>query len=879
VSPSVREPAVGRLEEFGQSIATSAEAVRRASESIAATAQEQTTLMIALAESAGQLASEAVATAKRLESTRKEAVTAGSDLAQSIAIVNDLLVSVEHLASLSQTTAGAMDDFARLMGEIGAMAEFVEDVSDETQLLALNAAIEAARAGKHGLGFAVVAGEVGRLAKTTGSSTAAIQDLVAQIRRQADVTIRGVRESAMRSALSAPLAERARVGLEAVAELANGISAALDDAVQTGNVHSGHAVAIQTETEHLAEAAAKQGREALEAAFSTQRLAYYGAEMLFLARKRDAIQETTTLRCATVLPPGYPPTAAWARFKEVVESRSSGRMRVELQMPYKGTEMDALMRLRAGELDFASVTTYVASSLLPLAQIFDLPFLFAKASDAHAVLDGGLGKLVLGSFEPFGLTGTAYFENGIRHFTNNVRPISKPEDCRGLRMRIQDSVVYLALMHALAASPKVVPFDRVVDSLRRGDVDGQENPLPNIVGTKIDSVQKYLTLTAHAYNTQIVLANGVRLRSLSPEDRAIVDEAFAEATTYHRELAAREDAAALANLRTTMEVRELSEDERGEFVRAAYFVWERMQPIFPDEIYDLLLGGDLVAAPHELEPSKIERRFDMDAVVQAIDGAVKAVRTTAGRASEDARAQVPSLQGLARKSAAMSDQSNALASRFDTFGQRFDGTQNTIATTREAVRELASAVQALATMAVESRSALEEFAALMTRIVEIIGLVRGVSDRTNLLALNAAIEAARAGEFGKGFEVVASEVRRLAERTRSSTQQMRGVLKDLDARGKSAAVAIGTGVGEAERSAVQATAAEEALLRIDAFAANVVETLDLARRLATSEAQRAVAMQGNFDEMSMLIEMHGEESLRSIETTRDLEAKRASLFA
>ncbi len=869
-----------RLEEFGQSIATSSEAVRRASESIAATAQEQTTLMIALAESAGQLANEAVGTANRLETTRQEAELAGGDLAQSVAIVNALLESVERLAVLSRTTASAMDDFARLMGEIGAMAEFVEDVSDETQLLALNAAIEAARAGKHGLGFAVVAGEVGRLAKTTGSSTAAIQDLVAQIRQQADRTIASVRESANRSALSAPLAERARIGLSAVADLAAGITTALDDAVHTGTKHSENAVAIRHETERLAESAAQQGREALEAAFSTQRLAYYGAEMLFLARNRDAVAETTTtLRCATALPPGYPPTHAWQRFKEIVESRSAGRLRVELQTPYKGSEMDALMRLRAGELDFASLTTYVASSLLPLAQIFDLPFLFAKATDAHAVLDGGLGKLVLSSFEPFGLTGVAYFENGIRHFTNNARPIAHPDDMRGLRMRIQDSVVYLALMHALTANPKVVPFHLVVDALRRGDLDGQENPLPNIVGAKIDTVQKYLTLTAHAYNTQIVLANGARLRALSEEDRAIVDAAFAEVTPYHRERAAAEDAAALATLRTTMEVRELTEDERGAFVHAAYFVWERMQPIFPDEIYDLLLGGDLVATPHALEPTKDERRFDLDAVVHAIDGAVKAVRATAARASDDARAQVPSLKGLARRSESMSDQSNALASRFDAFGKRFDGTQNTIATTREAVRELADAVQALAAMSIESRVALDEFAKLMKRIVEIIGLVRGVSDRTNLLALNAAIEAARAGEFGKGFDVVASEVRRLAERTRTSTQQMRGVLADLDARGKSAAIAIGTGVGEAERSAVQALAAEEALLRIDAFAANVVETLDLARRLATSEAERAFAMRGNFDEMSMLIEMHGEESQRSIETTRDLEAKRATLFA
>ena len=162
---------------------------------------------------------------------------------------------------------------------------------------------------------------------------------------------------------------------------------------------------------------------------------------------------TRTAAPATQLPPGYPPSIGFSRFGEKLAEYTDGRLTVKLQSPYAAPEMELLMRVRSGEIDFASVTTYVASALLPLAQIFDLPFLFANAQDAHAVLDGGLGRRVLNSFEAYGLTGMGYFENGIRHFTNNVREVSRPEDLQGLAIRIQDSVVYLALMHALRQRP------------------------------------------------------------------------------------------------------------------------------------------------------------------------------------------------------------------------------------------------------------------------------------------------------------------------------------------------------------------------------------------------------------------------------------------
>ena len=870
-----------RLEEFGTAVAHAADAVRQTSETIAASAQEQTTLMIALAESAGILAHESAAAATRLEYTRNDAQAASRDLAASLGIVGELLSSVQRLAELSNGTAMAMDDFARLMGDIGRMTEFVEDVSDETQLLALNAAIEAARAGQHGLGFAVVAGEVGKLAKTTGVSTAEIGKLVAQIQGQTEKTIATVKAAAIRSAHSAPVAELARASLGEISGLALRVSSALDEAVTISRQHSASADEAKHETERLASMAAEQGRQALEAAFSTQRLGYYGAEMIYVARPSHGRQtELTTIRCATLIPPGYAPSIAWEHFKKRVEELGAGRLQVELQVPFAGSELEALMRVRSGELDMASVSVYIASSLVPFAQIFDLPFLFATAEDAHKVLDRGLGRRVLQSFESFGVTGLGFFENGIRHFTNNLREITKPKDLQGMRMRIQDSVVYLALMHALEASPKVMPFTQLRDALAAGLIDGQENPLQNIVGMNIHEVQKYLTLTAHIYNTQVVLGNSEMMRRLSDEDRFVVQTALADATKYHRDFSQRKDSEALTLLQHSMQVRQLTPQERGEFVRAAHSVWERMQPVFPDDVFDLLVGGDLASYQEEANDDwrSHQQSFAISDIVSAIDSAVQAVRTTAGQATKNAEAQRSKLEHLGARCGAMSDRNNELASGFDKLSLDFATAQDDIMTTRITVDGLAASVEALASMAIESREALKQFSALMKQISEIIAIVRDVSDKTNLLALNAAIEAARAGEHGKGFNVVATEVRNLADKTRSSTQQMRGVLADLDARGKAAAAAIQSGAGEAAISSKRAAAAEDALSRIGSFVDEVIETLHAAKHEAITEAQRAFGIKGDLDEMAVLVAFHGQQGTESVQTAADLERQRAALL-
>ncbi len=882
----VARPHDAQFDRFNASISAAVEAVRHASEAIAATAQEQTTLMVALSDTAGTLAVASRETAERLHGAQASARAAASDLGDSFEVIEHLLTSVQQLAELSANTADAMDDFGRLMSEIGRMTEFVEDVSDETQLLALNAAIEAARAGTHGLGFAVVAGEVGRLAKTTSESTSAIKTLVVEIQREAEETIRAVRANAERSAESAPLAEMARMSLAEIAELAADLSVGIDRSVVTGREHANGADRMRKETDALANIAAAQGRGALESAFATQRLAYYGAEIAYISRARTAAptSEHTTIKVATLLPPGYPPSRAWEHVAKRASELSGGRLRIELEIPFTGgSEQEALLRVRSGELDMVSVTTFVAGALLPLAQLLDLPFVFKDRAAAHALLDGPLGAHMLSSFESFGLHGVAYFENGMRHFTNSVRPIRGPEDMRRMRVRIQDSVVYLALMHALGASPRVIAFNDVYRSLQQHEVDAQENPLANILGARLYEVQRYLTLSNHTYNTQVVLANVERWRALPSEDREILDHAFREATAAHRRIAAEDELAAVAELRKHLEIVDLEAAEREAFVKTARFVWERMEPLFPTDIYRHLLNRTLDAwrprrQPEQSAAPSATQAFSLTDIVEAMDRSVNAVRATGDTIATQSRSQIASLNGLAGQAQSLSDSNRALAKEFDALSARFQEVAPQVRVMRDTVRSLIDTINVLSTMAEQSRSALEKFAKSMQQIFEIINLVRSVSDKTNLLALNAAIEAARAGEHGKGFNVVAGEVRGLADKTKASTIGIRKVLADLESRGKSAAVAIESGVAKAEQSARQARLAQEAFGRIEHFANSAQFTLEQAHDAADDEAARAYAMYGDYAQMAQLVDSHARDSREALSATVELERRRRELF-
>jgi C4-dicarboxylate-binding protein DctP len=177
-------------------------------------------------------------------------------------------------------------------------------------------------------------------------------------------------------------------------------------------------------------------------------------------------------------------------------------------------------------------------------EVFDLPYLFDNYDELHKVTRGPVGASLLKKLESKGIIGLAYWDNGFKDMSAN-KPLHKPEDFRGLKMRIQSSKVLDAQMRALGASPQVMAFSEVYQALQTGVVDGTENPPSNLYTQKMYEVQKYLTISDHGYLGYAVIVNKKFWEGLPPDIRKILDQAMADATTYADDIAKKENEDAL----------------------------------------------------------------------------------------------------------------------------------------------------------------------------------------------------------------------------------------------------------------------------------------------------------------------------------------------
>lgn len=244
-----------------------------------------------------------------------------------------------------------------------------------------------------------------------------------------------------------------------------------------------------------------------------------------------------------------PKGKAAQRFKELAESRTAGRVRVEIHTDsrlYKDREeLDALRR---------GAVQMLAPSLSKLAgvsggdmEVFDLPFLFKDRAALRQVTQGPVGAALLRKLESSGLVGLAYWENGFKVFTAN-RPLNTPEDERGLRVRVQASRVLVAQMKALGASSSVSPLVDVRAALRSGELDGQENTPSNIYTQGLHEAQTHLTVTNHGYLGYAVIVNERFWHGLPAEVRETLEDAMRDATSYGNQIADAENSGALQRI-------------------------------------------------------------------------------------------------------------------------------------------------------------------------------------------------------------------------------------------------------------------------------------------------------------------------------------------
>ncbi|MCX7026464.1 MAG: DctP family TRAP transporter solute-binding subunit [Spirochaetes bacterium] len=210
-------------------------------------------------------------------------------------------------------------------------------------------------------------------------------------------------------------------------------------------------------------------------------------------------------------------------FAAMVNSRSGGRINVKVYGAGSlGAEREYVEGIKAGTVE-AGIASGVVSNFFPAAAITDIPYLFPTSQVAWNVMDGPFGDKLRGMFlQQTGMRCLAFAEVGFRHFTNNVRPIKSPADMKGLKIRVQETPVYINMLKAVGASPTPVAWTETYTALQTGVVDGQENPIGSILMAKLSEVQKYITLDGHVYGVDWFIINEKFFKSLPADLQYIV---------------------------------------------------------------------------------------------------------------------------------------------------------------------------------------------------------------------------------------------------------------------------------------------------------------------------------------------------------------------
>jgi C4-dicarboxylate-binding protein DctP len=260
--------------------------------------------------------------------------------------------------------------------------------------------------------------------------------------------------------------------------------------------------------------------------------------------------EPIVLKFSHVVAVDTPKGRAAEFFKRRAEELTGGRVRVEVHPNsslYKDRDEIEALQLGAVQMLAPSLSKFAPLGVKEF-EVFDLPFLFSDQAALRKVTEGPVGRDLLNRLEAKGIVGLAYWDNGFKSFSAQ-RPLRTPADFRGLKIRIQPSVVLDAQMRALGALPQVLAFSDVYPALRAGIVSGAENPISNVYSQRMHEVQPHLTLTEHGYLGYATIVNKRFWDGLPSDVRAQLERAMAEATEYANRIAREKNEEDLARVR------------------------------------------------------------------------------------------------------------------------------------------------------------------------------------------------------------------------------------------------------------------------------------------------------------------------------------------
>jgi len=282
----------------------------------------------------------------------------------------------------------------------------------------------------------------------------------------------------------------------------------------------------------------------------------------------DAVPDTNeiiTIKVGHGIPEDTAMHQAWVKFKEIIEEKSEGKIKVAIYPNQQlGGDRELTEAVQMGNV------TMTAPSSAPLANfckefyVLDYPFLFEDRETVYRVLDGEAGSSLLELLSSAGIKGLAFWENGFRNITSNI-PIRTPDDLRGLKIRTMENDLHIAAWQMLGSNPTPIAFGELYTALQQKTVDAQENPFELIYNNKFYEVQKYATKTRHIYSPYVVIMNEEFYNNLAPEYQELISETIKEVTDYQRELAEANENRFEEAIKQKTEIIDLTEGELAQF--------------------------------------------------------------------------------------------------------------------------------------------------------------------------------------------------------------------------------------------------------------------------------------------------------------------------
>ncbi|BAQ09129.1 C4-dicarboxylate transporter substrate binding protein [Bacillus sp. OxB-1] len=273
-------------------------------------------------------------------------------------------------------------------------------------------------------------------------------------------------------------------------------------------------------------------------------------------------------------------------YAKKVEEATEGRVQFEIHGNGSlGGERDLAEQIQMGNLDMSVLTTGIVGNFANELRVFDMPFLFRDLDHAYTVLDSEIGQEMLDGMESSGFKGIAFWENGVRQFANNVKPIKSPEDMKGLKMRTIENEVLIDSYKSLGADAVPMAYPELFSSLQQGVVDGHDQGLTILYTSALYEVQNYVSEAGFTYASMTLLMNNKFYESLPEDIQKIIVEIGKDYASEQRALNQELDADAKKNMEEAgVIITEASEIDTEAFRKAVEPVYEKHGKKFGDYI-------------------------------------------------------------------------------------------------------------------------------------------------------------------------------------------------------------------------------------------------------------------------------------------------------